>query len=128
MLKIDQDLRRFDHKIKNLKKEALQKYFQREDLGYIGSDGKALRVPIRKLKIPRFKFKDEDAGGVSMGPGDIGMPIPFPGEQQNEGEEAHRPGGYQAREYDLPVDHEFTEVSRSEVAEGLEEYLKLPNL
>jgi len=139
--RIDADHERFDKKIRKLKKDALKRYFHNDESGIVDSDGKVLKVPIRRLEIPRFCYGQNDTGGVSQGNGDIGSSIPTPDNQRNpspQGDEEGdlldeildilEPRGRRARRMYDPVDHELVEVSRKEIAEGLEDYLKLPNL
>ena len=100
-------------------------------------DGRVLRIPIRRLEIPRLRYGMNDVGGVGQGEGEIGSPIPGPPGQSKPSQQGDddgfldgilRPGGRRARQMYTPVDHDMVEVNRSELAAGLEEHLKLPNL
>ena len=138
-LKIDQDLELFNRKIRSLKREAIKKYFRHDEFGIVNKNGKELKVPIRVLEIPRFAFNLEDTGGVGMGSGEEGDSIPGPYGQDisqqgidnggdEDGEDTEEPGGREAIERYIPSRHRYVGVSREEIAEGLEEYLHLPNL
>ena len=134
--RIDEDIERFNKKIRMLKGDALKRYFHNEELGVVDSHGRVLRIPIRKLEIPRLCYEPNDVGGVGSGEGDIGTYIPNPygaGNPNQQGDDESlddylKHGGRRARKMYTPLNHDFVEVSRSEIAEGLEEHLKLPNL
>lgn len=150
--RIDLDVERFDARIRRLKDGGLKRYFS-DGLGEIDVGGRVLRIPVRHLEIPRLRYVlNEGEMGVSMGEGDVGTLIPpqqgQPQQQRDEDEQGggrgqsrfdeeedgfldehlHPGGKKRARRMYTPVRQDIIEVSREEVAEGLEKHLKLPNL
>src|SRR3989338_7137925 len=73
--RIGRDQDRFEQKIKRLKDQAIKKYFRNDSIGVRGKDG-ILRVPIRKLELPKFRYGSNEEGGVGSGEGDVGSPVP----------------------------------------------------
>jgi len=101
---IENDVDRFREIIKGRIKDNLKKYITRDDL--IGkSGGDKITIPLPRIDLPRFVYRD-DSGGVGQdGPA--------------EGDEA----GDSTHENTLEVD-----VSLEELADMLGEHLQLPNI
>ena len=115
MYKAESDLKRFNQKIRDLRKKGLEKYFTQENVILPKPNGKSIQIPIRTLEIPRFQFGDN--GGVGEGEGDIGD-IFIPGQP--------RPGGNQHGTG--KGDHSLADLPLEEAADVLAEQLQLPNL
>jgi uncharacterized protein len=120
--KITLDRDRFKRKLRRLKQDGLRRFFQTESFGVIDTKGRVIRVPIKVLEIPQLQYGPKDKGGVAQGDGNVGDVIPNP---YNEEEKA---GGKKSGKGHEPTEHDYTEIDRSEIAEGLEELLGLPNL
>ncbi|MBS3116306.1 DUF444 family protein [Candidatus Woesearchaeota archaeon] len=117
-LDIGPDQKRFQDKIKDRRKEGLEKYFSREIASVPQPTGKTLRVPIDRLDLPRFTFSgEEEMGGVGQGDGEEGDWFYPDGDAYNGSSHGSGEG-----------DHSFAELSLEEAAEYLEERLELPNL
>ncbi|HZO17331.1 MAG TPA: DUF444 family protein [Polyangiaceae bacterium] len=116
-LKIDQDHARFRHIVRGRIRKNLRKYITKGEL--IGRKGKdRVSIPIPHIEIPRFRFSDQQKGGVGQGDGDIGDPVGQGDEQQGAGRAGQGEG-------DHPLE---VEVSIEELAEILGEELELPDI
>jgi len=115
-MKIGQDHARFKKILKGKIRKNLRKYITKGSM--IGRKGKdRVSIPVPHINIPRFKFDDQQAGGVGQGDGEIGDMI-GPGQGQ-PGQGA----GDQEGDHIMEV-----EVSIDELAEILGEELELPNI
>ena len=70
-LRIDPDHRRFRDIVRGKIKQDLRKYISQGEL--IGRKGKDIvSIPLPQIDIPRFRFGEQDQGGVGQGEGDAG--------------------------------------------------------
>lgn len=114
-LKIGQDHARFRHIVRGRIRQNLRKFISKGEL--IGRQGKdRVSIPVPRIDIPRFRFSDQQKGGVSQGNGEEGDPV-------GEGQEGPGKGkaGEGEGEHALEV-----EISIDELAEILGEELELP--
>jgi uncharacterized sporulation protein YeaH/YhbH (DUF444 family) len=116
-LKIDQDHARFRHIVRGRIRKNLRKYITKGEL--IGRQGKdRVSIPVPQIDIPRFKFSDQQAGGVGQGDGDVGDPV-------GPGQDGPGKGKAGQGEGDHVLE---VEVSIDELAEILGEELELPDI
>jgi len=116
-LKIDQDHARFRHIVRGRIRKNLRKYISKGEL--IGRKGKdRVSIPIPHIDIPRFRFSDQQKGGVGQGDGEPGDPVGQGQEQPGSGKAGQGEG-----EHSIEVD-----VSIDELAEILGEELELPDI
>jgi hypothetical protein len=121
MSRIKQDHSRFRDIVRGRVRDNLRDYISQGEL--IGKEGgKAVKVPLPQIDLPRFRFSSSDQGGVGQGqgkPGDsLGPNSGKPGDEPGEGEAGENEG-----EKSLEV-----EVSIEELAEILGEALELPKI
>ncbi len=121
MSRIKQDHSRFRDIVRGKVRDNLKKYISKGEL--MGKQGgKAVKIPIPQIDLPRFRFSTQDGGGVGQGegqPGDsLGSNKGQPGEEPGEGEAGQNDG-----EKALEV-----EVNIEELAEILGEALELPKI
>ncbi|MBI4951122.1 MAG: DUF444 family protein [Myxococcales bacterium] len=116
-LKIDQDHARFRHIVRGRIRKNLRKFISKGEL--IGRKGKdQVSIPIPHIEIPRFRFSDQQAGGVAQGDGEVGDPLGQGQEGPGKGKAGQGEG-----EHALEV-----EISIDELAEILGEELELPDI
>jgi sporulation protein YhbH len=116
-LKIGQDHARFRHIVRGRIRQNLRKYITHGEL--IGRKGKdRVSIPIPRIDIPRFRFDDQQKGGVSQGDGEAGDSLGQGQEQPGQGKAGEGQG-----EHALEVD-----VTIEELAEILGEELELPDI
>jgi len=116
-LKIDNDRGRFHKIIKGKIRKNLKQYISKGEL--IGRHGKdKVSIPIPNINLPRFRFDDQDKGGVGQGDGEPGDPIGQGEEQPGEGKAGNEEG-----DHSLEV-----ELSIDELAGILGEELELPDI
>ena len=116
-MKIGQDHARFRKIVKGKIRQNLKKYIKKgEMIGRVGS--KKVAIPVPNIQIPRFRFSDEQKGGVGQGNGDLGDPVGGQPGQPGSG-----PAGQGEGDHALEV-----EVSLDELADILGEELELPNI
>ena len=109
---INEDHKRFNEIVKGRIKEDFKKYITHEEM--IGkSENEFIKIPVSKIKIPKFVYGSKDSGGVGQGEGQEGQKVP------GQGEEA----GDTAGEHTLEV-----EVEIEELAEILGKELELPRI
>ncbi len=114
-LKIGQDHARFRHIVRGRIRQNLRKFISKGEL--IGRKGKDLvSIPVPQIDIPRFKFSDQQSGGVAQGDGDVGDPL-------GQGQEGPGKGKAGQGEGDHMLE---VEVTIDELAEILGEELELP--
>jgi sporulation protein YhbH len=115
--KIDLDQRRFRQIIRGKIKENLRKYISHGEI--VARKGKdVVSIPLPQVEIPRFRYGDQQQGGVGQGDGEVGDVL---------GEGEAEPGTGKAG--DRPGDHMLeVEVTLDELAEILGEELELPNI
>ncbi|MFH1834091.1 MAG: DUF444 family protein [bacterium] len=115
--KIDADQGRFRQIVRGHVRKNLKRYIsQGELIGRVGGD--RVRIPVARLKLPRFQHGGKKSGGSGQGPGDEGDPI-SPG----EGEPGAGQAGDQPGQHDLEV-----EVALAELAKMLGDELELPRI
>ncbi len=117
VLDIRVDKEHFERKIRRLKEEGMDKYFSSETTLLPQPNGKVLRIPIRRLEIPKFIFGEEDADTVGQGDGEVGDPLPWLDEKENPYHSGSGTG-----------EHSFAELSIEEAVDILGKKLELPNL
>ncbi len=107
-----EDHRRFKEIIKGKIKENFKKYITHEEM--IGKREKEfVKIPIPKIKIPKFVYGPKQSGGVGQGEGQEGSEAPGKGEK----------AGDKSGEHQVEVDVEFDEL-----AAMLGEELELPRI
>lgn len=116
-LNIDNDVHRFKQIVRGRVRRELRKHMSSTEI--IGKEGgRAVRVPLPQIGIPRFRYGQNEQGGIGQGQGEEGEALPGqPGD----------PGQGQAG--DQPGEHEIEgEVSLEELAEIIGEELELPRI
>lgn len=109
--RIEKDHARFRRIVRGRIKKNLKKYISSGEL--IGRKGKKLvSIPLPQIDMPKFRYGEQQTGGVGQGEGEQGQPI------GGEGEAGDQPGQH-ILEVDITVD---------ELAEILGEELELPNI
>ena len=116
-LKIGQDHARFRHIVRGRIRKNLREYITKGEL--IGRKGKdRVSIPVPQIDIPRFRFDDQQKGGVGQGDGEVGDQVGQGDEQPGQGKAGQGEG-----------DHALeVEVSIEELAEILGEELELPDI
>ncbi len=114
--RIEPEVRRFKQIVRGKVKENLKKYITRGEI--IAKEGdQFVSIPLPQIELPKFRYGEEQTGGVGQGEGEEGTPLNQPGEE----------GGGQAG--DSPGEHVLeVEVSLDELAEILGEELELPRI
>lgn len=116
-LKIGQDQQRFKKIIRGKIRKNLKKYISNGELiGRVGKD--KVSIPIPHINLPKFKFNDQDTGGVGQGDGEVGDPL-GPGQEQPGQGKAGQGEGDHALEVEVTID---------ELAQILADELELPNI
>ncbi|KKN25843.1 hypothetical protein LCGC14_0880750, partial [marine sediment metagenome] len=112
-----QDHARFRKIIRGKIRKNLKQFITNGSLqGRKGKD--RISIPMPHIGLPRFKFDDQQRGGLGQGDGEVGDPI-GPGQQQPGSGQAGQGEGDHMMEVDVSID---------ELAEILGEELKLPNI
>ncbi|MCZ6699532.1 MAG: DUF444 family protein [Planctomycetota bacterium] len=112
--KIDKDHQRFRQIVKGRIRDDLRRFITRGEL--IGKEGKHLiSIPVRGIEIPRFRYGNNDDGGVGAGDGKAGDKVEDGSDQG--------PGGTAPGSHIMEV-----EVSLDELADILGEELQLPRI
>ncbi len=142
MMDIRQSLDRFNQKVRQLKEEGMDRYFLSESLQVPKPGGETLRIPIRRLEIPRLRYGVSETTGVAQGDGDVGDTISPGGSKPNrsgrgqQGSGQHGSGkrhqgtvGRASEGHgDQAGEHDYVELSKEDAADILGTQLKLPNL
>ena len=115
---IKRDHSRFRNIVKAKVRENLKKYVSQGEIP-IQKGGEKYSIPMPSIETPRFRFSDQQQGGVGQGEGKPGQPI----EQEGEGEEAQSKTGNQEGKKEREVD-----FSLEELACVLGEELELPKI
>ncbi len=116
--RIDPDHSRFRQIVRGQIKNNLRKFISNGEL--IGKKGKdRVTIPMPSIDLPRFKYGQQDQGGVSQGPGDVGDGIGQ--DPQGEGQEGQ--AGNEPGQHDLEAEFTLEELARI-----LAEELELPNI
>ncbi|ELZ78652.1 YeaH/YhbH family protein [Haloferax larsenii] len=111
------DLERF-REVGEERREDLKEFISYGDLGASGS--KDIKIPIKVVDLPEFKYDRLDMGGVGQGKGgtpDVGQPLGQPQPAPGEGDEGE-PG-------EEGAEHEYYEMDPEQFAEALDEELGL---
>jgi len=117
MSKIAQDHTRFKKIIKGKIRKNLRQYIKKgEMIGRVGKN--KISIPVPNIQIPRFRFDDQQKGGIGQGDGDIGDQV-GPGQKKPGQGEAGQGEGDHALEIEIDLD---------ELADILGEELELPNI
>ncbi|MCB9528474.1 MAG: DUF444 family protein [Myxococcales bacterium] len=121
MTRIKQDHSRFRQIVRGKIRKNLKQYISSGSL--IGRQGKdKVSIPLPQIELPRFKFNQQNSGGVGQGEGQPGDSL-GPGDKQpgqgNEPGEAGEGEGDKALEVDVTLD---------ELAQILGEELELPRI
>ena len=113
--RIDPDANRFKEIVRGKIKQNLKKYISHGEL--IGRQGKnVVSIPLPQIELPRFRYGQQQTGGVGQGEGEEGSALQ-PGPRQGPG------AGDQPGEHILEV-----EVTLEELAAILGEELELPRI
>ncbi len=114
-LKIEGDVGRFKQIVRGRVRKDLKKFMSSGEL--IGRQGKdVVSIPLPQIQLPRFRFGDNEEGGVGSGEGEEGQPVD--GDGDGTGKAGNAPG-----EHVLEVD-----VTLEELAEIMGEELELPRI
>lgn len=118
-LKIGPDVKRFQERYKQEVRKNIHKQISNDEL--IGKQGdKIIKIPIKRINIPRFKYDLRDSGGIGQGDGNEGDPLEGnPNGQSGQGKEVGDNEGELVMEVDLSI-NELTDI--------LIEVLGLPHL
>ncbi|WP_396612310.1 YeaH/YhbH family protein [Haloferax sp. S1W] len=111
------DLERF-REVGEERREDLKEFISYGDLGASGA--KDIKIPIKVVELPEFKYDRLDMGGVGQGKGgtpDVGQPLGQPQPAPGEGDEGE-PG-------EEGAEHEYYEMDPEQFAEALDEELGL---
>ncbi len=114
-LNIENDVHRFRQIVRGQVRRELRRHMSNGEL--IGKEGgKVVRVPLPQIGIPRFRYGENQQGGIGQGEGEKGDPVgggpPGPGQAGAE-----------------PGEHELEgELSLEELASILGEELELPRI
>lgn len=115
--RIDQDHGRFRKIVRGAIKRNLRRYISQGEL--IGGSGKdRVSIPLPQIQIPRFRYGEQQQGGVGQGQGQPGDPLDQGEPQPGTGQAGDREG-----EHILEV-----EVSFDELAAIMGEELELPRI
>lgn len=116
MRRIDKDATRFKDIVKGRIKRDLRKYVTQGEM--VGKQGdKFVSIPLPQINLPKFRYGQNQKGGVGSGEGDEGDPV------QGEGEAGEGQAGEAPGEHVLEVD-----VPLEDLAKILGEELELPNI
>lgn len=118
-MKIQQDHSRFREIVRGRIRRDLRRHMSKGEL--LGKQGeKTVKIPLPRIDIPRFRFGDDQGGGVGQGEGEVGDTIGQGDPQQGSGSgEAGQDEGDKAYELEVSID---------ELAEIMAEELELPNI
>lgn len=113
--KIERDYARFREIAKGNLRKDFRKYMGRGEL--IARHGKYIvSIPLKQIRVPTFRFKDQEKSGVGQGEGQIGQPVA-----------AEPSAGSGAG--DMPSDHILEiEISVEELSKIMAEELGLPRI
>jgi len=118
ILNIQKDHTRFRKIVRGRIRDNLRRYISQGEL--MGRKGKdVVSIPVPQINIPKFRFGNQEQGGVGQGDGDAGDPIGQGDPQAGDGHEAGNTAGEHMLEVDVPLD---------ELAEILGEELELPKI
>lgn len=111
-MSIEEDYKRFNEIVKGRIKEDFKKYITHEEMvGKLEKD--FVKIPVSKIKIPKFVYGPKESGGVGQGEGQEGQKAP------GQGQEAGDVAGEHKVEVELGIE---------ELAEFLGKELELPRI
>ena len=108
-----EDLKRF-REVGEENRYDLSEFIKHGDMGR----NRDIQIPIKIIELPEFEYDPWDMGGVGQGDGEVGDPVPQPGEpgdEDGEGDEAGEGEG----------EHGYYDMDPEEFAEELDEELGL---
>jgi sporulation protein YhbH len=115
MRRIDQDHTRFRDIVRGKIKQDLRKFVTSGEI--IGKQGKRyVSIPLPQIQLPRFRYGQNQKGGVGQGDGQAGDAVDAQGQDAGQ-------AGEQAGQHVLEVD-----VTLQDLAKILGEELELPNI
>lgn len=113
--RILKDLERFKKIVRGEIRKNLKELIERgEIVGQKGGD--VIKIPLKSIRIPQFRYDHRQAGGIGAGAGEIGEPVHI--EPSEDGQPGQGPGPH-FRE---------VEIELRELAEILGEELELPRI
>jgi len=116
--RIRKDLERYKRIVRGEIRENLSDLVESGEI--VGQKGKDIvKVPVKSIKIPEFRYDPRDSGGIGSGDGEVGDPVDVQEQGQGDGPEAGQGGGPHVPE---------VEIELSELAEILGEELELPHI
>ncbi len=117
--RIRKDLERFKRIVRGEIRRNLKELIESGEI--VGQRGRDLiKIPIKSIRIPEFRYDPRDAGGLGAGPGEIGEPVAIDPDAQGQiPGPPGRGGGLHVPE---------VEIELSELAEILGEALELPRI
>ncbi len=115
--RIRKDLERYKRIVRGEIRKNLKDLIESGEI--VGQRGKDIvKIPIKSIRIPEFRYDPRDAGGIGSGEGELGQPIRL----DEDGDFWGRPG--QGTGIHLPE----VEIELRELAEILGEELELPRI
>ena len=118
ILNIQKDHTRFRKIVRGRIRDNLRRYISQGEL--MGRQGKdVVSIPVPQINIPKFRFGNQEQGGVGQGDGEAGDSVGQGDPQPGDGHEAGNTAGEHILEVDVPLD---------ELAEILGEELELPKI
>ena len=118
ILHIQKDHTRFRKIVRGRIRANLRRYISQGEL--MGRQGKdVVSIPVPQINIPKFRFGNQEQGGVGQGDGEVGDSVGQGDPQPGDGHEAGNTAGEHILEVDVPLD---------ELAEILGEELELPKI
>lgn len=104
--------KRFKDIVKGRIREDFKKFVTQEEM--VGkSENDYVKIPISKIKLPKFMYGPKNSGGVGQGEGEEGKPVPGQGEKAGN----------------IEGDHQIeVEIEIDELAEMLGQELELPRI
>jgi len=115
--KIERDRSRFREIVKGKVRQNLREYISHGEM--IGRKGKDLvSIPVPSLNVPRFRYGNNNTGGVGKGEGEVGKPVGKGDDNGGTGAAGSEPGRHV-----LEVD-----ITLEELAEIMADELQLPRI
>jgi uncharacterized sporulation protein YeaH/YhbH (DUF444 family) len=115
--RILKDLERFKRIVRGEIRKNLKELIETGSI--VGQKGSHIvKVPIKAIRIPQFRYDPHEQGGIGVGEGEIGEPVQIDQDQNGFGQAGYGPGPH-FRE---------VEIELRELAEILGEELELPRI
>lgn len=108
-----EDLKRFEE-VGEKRRQDLASFMNHGEM----QGGSGIKIPIKVISLPEFKYDQWDAGGIGQGDAEEGQPVEMPGEEgdgEGDGDDAGEGEG----------EHGYYEMDPEEFAEELDEQLGL---